>query len=115
MHKVDVIKEKLRKGIKPNPDQMGYLIANDRHAFFNWMLDNNLIDVNKALRVQLGNDFLPFTPNRKKMEGVIDSYIRSGNTEALQTIINEFDYDPAKGNYTTDQNLINAINLYRKA
>lgn len=82
----------------------------DTYLFFNALMDNNLNDVNVTLRRDLGySKVLPFEANRKKIEGIIDSFIQSNDKEKLQVIIDKFDYNPTANNYTTHPGFVASV------
>lgn len=107
---VDVIKEKIRNG-KATLADLANGIRQDKYLLYNFLLDNNLNDVNVTLRTNLGYDKeLPFVADRKKIEIIIDGFIRNNNNKALQTILNEFDFNPKANNYTTNPKFLAALN-----
>jgi hypothetical protein len=52
---------------------------------------------------------LPFVPNRKAVEQVINAYIMKNDVVALQKILDEFDYNPKANNYTTHLGFIQQL------
>ena len=106
---VEEIKTKIRQRTA-TIQEIAWAIPQDRYLLFNSLMDNNLNDVNVTLRTDLGNDkILPVRPDRKAMEAVIDAYIRSDDKQALQTILDEFDYNPEADNYTTKLSFIQTL------
>lgn len=102
---VQAIKAKLQAKKPVSPQEMAHGILNDRFLLFNFLMDNNLADVNQALRLNLNNDFLPFAPSRPAIEQVIKAYIEKNDVAALNTLLREFDYNPNANNYTTNPEL----------
>jgi len=90
--------------------ELGQGARKDPYLLYNFLMDNNLQDVNKTLREDLGNKDLPFVADRKKIEFIIDGYIRAGNNKALQKILDEFDFNPDANNYTTRPEFLNSFN-----
>ncbi len=86
--------------------EIAWAATQDKYVLFNTLLDNNLADVNYALRINLKNKFLPFVPDRKAIEGVLSSYIEKGDHASLQTVLDEFDFNPNANNYTTNQEFL---------
>lgn len=105
------IKNRIGKNQPVTKMEAAHAISTDKEMLFKYLMDNNLEDVNKAMRLNLGHRFLPFKPDRSKMNEIIKGYINTGNNEALNTIIREFDFNPNAGNYTTDKDLLNKINF----
>ncbi|MES2134491.1 MAG: hypothetical protein V4506_19245 [Bacteroidota bacterium] len=98
---VNDVKEKIRLG-NATIGEIAWGASQDKYLLMNTLMDNNLADVNVTLRTELGNDkILDFAPNRSQIQAVIQGYIESNNDKSLQTIIDEFDYDPKANNYTT--------------
>lgn len=109
MNQIDFIKDKIRKGTA-TVSEIGYAITQDRHLLFNMLMDNNLADVNVTLRTELGQrNNLPFAPNRKAIEQVINAYIIKNDIKSLQKILDEFDYNPKANNYTTHVGFIQQL------
>jgi hypothetical protein len=97
---LDVIKNKMKFGTA-TISEIAAAARQDQYILFNALLDNNLEDVNVALRTKLGNERnLPFAANRRAIEKVISGYIETRNGKAIQTIIDEFDFNPNAKNYT---------------
>lgn len=111
---VEAIKAKIRAKQPVSPEEMAKGILSDKFLLFNFLLDNNLADVNQALRLNLKQTFLPFAPSRLAIEQVIKSYIEKNDVASLNVLLREFDYNPNANNYTTHPELKNALKFLKK-
>lgn len=106
------IKEKIRNG-SVTIDELAAGILNDKHLLFNYLMDNNLADINQTLRLTLGRRYLPFAADRKAIEHDINVAIVKNDTETLDTIIREFDRDKTNPNYTNDPRLLAKLKILK--
>ena len=98
---VEMVKARIAAREIPDRESLAYAIANSRHLLFNFLMDNNLPSINGILNIKLGEN-VDFLPNRSQIEGIIASYIRNGENEKIQTILDNFRFNKLAQNYTTD-------------
>lgn len=111
---VALVKQQIKSGIMPTPENLAIAIKADRYLLFNFLMDNNLPSVNEILKLNLGEP-MAFYPQRKQVEGVIDAYIKKGEDKKLQMVINNFRYNPQARNYTTEPAYGKAIVNFMKS
>ena len=98
---VKAVKSQIAAGEIPTKQELAYAVANSRHLFFNYLMDNNINSLNGILKINLGEN-VQFKPDRKQVEGIISSYIRNAENEKIQAILDNFKFDPSVNNYTND-------------
>lgn len=76
---------------------------------FAWLVDNNAASVNNVLKNKLGITSLPFKPDLTQIRAQVDMLIQKSDKKGLQTIIDNFKFNPDAGNYTIDPELVLAI------
>ena len=112
MPTIQEIKEKIRTGTA-TIDEVAAGILNDKYLLFNFLMDNNLADINQTIRLTMGRRDLPFAPNRAAIEREIHAAIQKNDTAFLNTIIREFDRDKTNPNYTNNPELLTKLKFLK--
>lgn len=102
----DEAKAAIKAGRQIDNQTRAQAIAMDKELLFGFLLDNNLVNINHTLRMILKQEYLPFIPDRKAIEGAINLMIAKNDLMALNTILQNFDYNAKAGNYTIDPDLL---------
>lgn len=90
------ITKRVQKGLKVTPKEYAYLLANNRSAFFAFMIANNIGSMNDILRHRLGYSFeLGFTPDLKAITRICDTILADNKTAEIRTILNNFQINTA--------------------
>jgi hypothetical protein len=74
--------------------ERAFLIANNIHAFWAFLIGNNPGNINDTLMHQMGYDYLTFEPNKKAMGNIIEKMIEKNETDNLNKILSAFKFNP---------------------
>lgn len=85
------IGRRVKKGEKVSPAEFATLIANDREAFFAFLIANNPGSMNDILRHKLGYTHeLGFKPETAKLQRVMQIILDRNAKDEIKTIIDNF-------------------------
>jgi len=93
-------------------EEKAAFLAAHPEAFFGYMVDNNINNVNNTLRHEKGYEQLPYNPDKKQIVGQIQMLFAKNNQSILQDIVNSYVFNPNANNWTTDAELVRNLKTH---
>lgn len=83
-------------------------VANSRHLLFNFLMDNNLPNLNVTLKNDI-DEPVDLSPNRTQIETIIAGYILKNEMGKLNLLIQNFKFNAQAKNYTMNKEVLTKL------
>lgn len=86
--------QRLKSGKQITMAERAHLIANNKFAFWAFLVENNPGNINNTLKNKMGYSYLGFKPDHKTISGIISNLLQKNDTENLNTLLGSYQFNP---------------------